>query len=110
MEKAPRYTLTCQGIPADKLAVMAFEGEEGLSRFFRYRIDLRYQGTDLDVDKLLSAPCSLNLSVADIDRNISGILNEVQVLNCTDGRIDLRADLVPRLWQLDSFKVNEIYL
>lgn len=64
----------------DKLAVTKFEGSEGLSELFEYRLELVSNDSDIDLDKLLGTKCSLELQSRHdgVKRTFSGVLVEAE--------------------------------
>ena len=105
------YRFSSQGLgPDEELEVVSFAGSEGISRLYEFTIELKSRSSDLDLDALLSARCSLELSVGGKNRRINGVLKAFEELNQVGEFVLYRAVLVPRLWQLSMYRTNEIYL
>lgn len=110
MQTSIRYDITFKGMDSSAFSVVHFRGQESLSQLYSYHVSVRHSGLDLDADALLSRYCSLTISVGNRTKTVHGILANLDVNGCADGALDLSLTLVPRLWQLGLFRLNEVYL
>ena len=97
-------------VPADTFRVISFEGQEEISRPFRFEIELASERPDIDVHDILRWPAFLAIERNGEVRKIHGILAEFEQKG--EGPLDLcyyRAVLVPRLWLLSMSRQNQIY-
>lgn len=86
---------------ADKLALTRFEGFEGLSELFEFRIDALSKDGNLDFDQALGRSCGVAVSMyADPKRYFEGILVEAQTLGMAHDLYSYRLVLRPSLWLL----------
>lgn len=95
---------------ADTFGVIEFNGEEGLSRLYRFEIQLVSESADIDLEKMLANDVSLRLVNAGVETRYHGMLAEFEQLHQKGGDTFYRAVLVPRLWQLSLYRVNEVYV
>jgi type VI secretion system secreted protein VgrG len=85
----------------DVLAAVRFDGAEGLSELFEFRIEALSEQPNLDFDKAIGNNCSLTFkSYADPDRVFNGVLVEAQGLGAQAGLYLYRLTLRPWLWLL----------
>lgn len=85
----------------DVLAAVRFDGAEGLSELFEFRIEALSEQSNLDFDKAIGNNCSLSFkSYADPDRVFNGVLVEAQGLGAQAGLYLYRLTLRPWLWLL----------
>lgn len=111
MSEQIAYRFKSRGLdPEQTLVVMAFQGQEAVSRPYEFTIELKSRATELDLDALLSSRCQLDLSVGGKTRSIHGVLASFEELNQTGEFTFYRAVLVPRFWQLSFYRTNEVYL
>ncbi|MFB0506201.1 MAG: type VI secretion system tip protein VgrG, partial [Thermodesulfobacteriota bacterium] len=99
-----------KGMPADTFRVVGFEGQEEISRPFRFEIELASERPDIDVEEILRWPAFLAIERDGGIRKIHGVLGEFEQMR--EGPLDLyhyRAVLVPRLWLLSMSSQNQIY-
>jgi len=99
-----------KNVPADTFRVISFEGQEEISRPFRFEIELASERPDIDVHDILRWPAFLAIERDGEVRKIHGILAEFEQKG--EGPLDLcyyRAVLVPRLWLLSMSRQNQIY-
>ena len=64
----------------DVLVFVGFEGSEGLSELFEYRIECLSEDADLDFDRAIGRQCTLTIKLHEKEREFSGILTEAQWL------------------------------
>ena len=109
----PRFTFKSDGLSLlESLHVLKFEGEEEISRLFRFEITLISESPDIDLEKVLTGAASLTIrSLTGLNKAIyHGILSEFEQMDRTGGYFTYRAVLVPRLWKLTLDQMNEVYV
>jgi type VI secretion system secreted protein VgrG len=85
----------------DVLAASRFDGSEGVSELFEFRIEALSEQANLDFDKAIGNNCSMSFkSYADPDRIFNGVLVEAQSLGAQAGLSLYRLTLRPWLWLL----------
>lgn len=106
----PHYELQLAEIDEGVLRVLSFEGEEAISRPFRYRIELLSDDPEVDPAKILNKSATFVLNRGDEDPvKIHGIISEFEQRGRTSRYVSYEAVLVPRLWRLGLTYRNEIY-
>lgn len=94
----------------DKVKVVNFTGDEGISRLYEFAIELISDNADLDSDVMLESPASLIIKLGADSRNIQGIVSHFEAVKQVNNKTIYKAKLVPRLWELSLYHTNEIYL
>ncbi|WP_341205718.1 type VI secretion system tip protein TssI/VgrG [uncultured Psychrosphaera sp.] len=94
----------------DKVKVVNFTGDEGISRLYEFAIELISDNADLDSDVILESPASLIIKLGADSRNIQGIVSHFEAVKQINNKTIYKAKLVPRLWELSLYHTNEIYL
>lgn len=85
----------------DTLVAIRFDGAEGLSELFEFRIEALSQQANVDFDRALGQNCAMTFkSFADPDRLFNGVLVEAQGLGSQAGLYLYRLTLRPWLWLL----------
>jgi Rhs element Vgr protein len=90
--------------------VVSFEGEEEISRPYRFEIELASESPEIDAAELIRWPAWLGIKRDGELRKIHGVIIEFQQKQ--EGPYGLyfyRAVLVPRLWLLSLSRQNQIY-
>ena len=75
-----KFYFHSDAVDSDALRVEAFEGEEAISRPFRFDIRLISSHADLDLDAVLRAPAHLDIETKEMSRRIHGVLAEFEQL------------------------------
>jgi len=81
----------------DELVLQRFDGVEGLSELFEYRIEAIAK-KEVDFDSLLGRPCSVLIKAYEKERNFNGILVEAQWVGIKQEHHVYRLVLRPWLW------------
>lgn len=84
----------------DVLVFAGFEGSEGLSELFEYRIECLSEDADLDFDRAIGQQCTLTIKLHEKEREFSGVLTEAQWLGVKNDYFSYRIVLRPWLWLL----------
>lgn len=105
-----RIEFASRGAADDAFGVVRFQGEEGLSRPYRFEIELVSELPDLDLDAMLANEATLSIVNRGTRTRYHGVIDEFEELHQKNGDTFYRAVLVPKLWQLSLFRVNEVYV
>ena len=84
----------------DVLVLVRYDGTEGLSELFEYRIEALSEQKDIDFDKAMGQPCTLKFQTYGQEREFNGILVEAQALGVKNDYYSYRVVLRPWLWLL----------
>jgi len=110
IDETKRFTFVSQGLPEDTFAVVEFKGTEGISRLYEFDITLASDDPEIDLKGVLQNPATLTIKGSDQDFPIHGILGQFEQLHEVKGHYFYRALLVPRLWQADLYRENQLFL
>ncbi len=108
------YAFVAQACPEARFKVVQFEGEEGLSRCYRFRIELACEREDLDLGRIMGSPVSFTILRPDRDGRpelpFHGRLLEFSQLRQVGPLAFYEAILVPRLHLLSLTRHNQVFL
>lgn len=105
------YQFESKGLSeSQSLMVVDFQGIEGISKLYEYQINLKSAASEIEIDQLLKNQCLLTFKIGNQQRKVHGILSHFQQLHQVGEYTLYHAVLVPRIWQLSLFHVNEVYL
>src|SRR5258707_15897504 len=76
----------------DALVLVKFDGSEGLSELFEYRIEALSEKEDINFDSAIGQKCSVTLKTYGNDRAFNGILTEAEWLGGREGDYVCRLD------------------
>jgi type VI secretion system secreted protein VgrG len=112
LSQANRIGVLTTPIPGvDALALTRFDGTEGLSETFEYRIEALSDLQDIDFNQALGRQCSVKLNTfKGEDRSFHGILTEAQWTGRKDDHFSYRLLLRPWLWLLTRTTDCRIFL
>ena len=110
IDETKRFTFVSQGLPEDTFSVVEFKGTEGISRLYEFDITLASDDPEIDLKGVLQNPAILTTKGSDQDLSIHGILGQFEQLHEVKGHYFYRALLVPRLWQADLYRENQLFL
>ncbi len=105
-----RFKFESSALPAETFAVVRFRGEEGLSRCYRFELELVAEEADLDLAAVLAAPVTFTILRTVGDIPFHGILAGFEQLHQMDNYVFYRAVLVPKLWWLGLTHHNQVFL
>ena len=94
----------------DKVNVINFTGNEGISIPYEFFIELKSDNADLDIDAILDTQATFTIKLGDDSRNIQGLISQFDAVKQVNTHTIYRAKLVPKLWELSLYHTNEIYL
>jgi len=110
IDDTKRFTFVSKGLPEDTFSVVEFKGTEGISRLYEFDITLASDDPEIDLKGVLQSPATLTIRSEDQDFPIHGILGQFEQLHEVKGHYFYRALLVPRLWQADLYRENQLFL
>lgn len=94
----------------DTLVLVRFDGVEGVSEPFEYRIEALSSRENIDFDGAIGKHCTLVMNTIDNrKRYFDGILTEVQWMGIRDGGFLYRLVLRPWLWVLSQRRNSLIF-
>jgi type VI secretion system secreted protein VgrG len=106
----PHFELHFSELAEDTVHVLAFEGEESISRLFHYRIELLSYEPELNPADILNKKATFILNRGDEDPvKIHGIISHFEQRGRTPRYISYYAELVPRMWRLGLTYANEVF-
>ncbi len=107
---APTFEFISGAVNDKPFRVVAFDGQEALSRLYRYEIELKApSNTDIDLEEVLDQPAQFICWYLGQDYPVNGMLASFEEQHSARGYTYYRAVLVPRLWRLSLYRNNEIY-
>lgn len=105
-----KFSFVSQAMPADTFAVVSFTGTEGLSKLYRFDINLVSENPDLDFNQVLQHPVVFTIHREDGSVPFNGVLASFVQEHGVGDYYFYRAVLVPRLWWLTMSYHNQIFL
>jgi len=106
----PYYELQCSELEEDALRILSFQGEEKISRLFRYTFELLSEDPELDPVDILNKKATFVLHRGDEDPlKIFGIISHFEQRGRTPSYVSYYAELVPKMWLTGLTFRNEIY-
>jgi type VI secretion system secreted protein VgrG len=97
----PHFELKLSQLPDDTFGVVAFRGQEEISRLFSYRFDLFSEETDIDPADVLNKKATFLIHRGDEDPvSIHGIVSFFEQRGKTPSYVSYSAELVPKMWRL----------
>jgi type VI secretion system secreted protein VgrG len=105
-----RFLFESRGVEPDTFLVARFEGEEAISRPYRFTVDLVSDEPVVDLEAVLAHPAVLRIEEEGEEvRRFEGVIAAVEQLDRGPQYIHYRVELVPRLWWLTLSMQNQIY-
>jgi type VI secretion system VgrG family protein len=106
----PIFTLEIAGFSGPQPRVARFEGEERLTRPYRFEIDLVSDNDELDLDDLVGQEATFTLAQGEETRQVHGIVRQISAEGeAAGGSYAYRLGLVPRLALLDLARHNRSF-
>jgi type VI secretion system secreted protein VgrG len=109
-EAEPKYSFVTGAAPKDAFIVVRFKGEEGLSRPYRFEIDLMSDRADLDLDGIMDETATLTIHRQGGDVPFKGIVTDLELGGSWKEFVFYRAVLIPKFQWLDLTSHNQIFL
>jgi type VI secretion system secreted protein VgrG len=95
--------------PRKPLQLVRLEGTEGVSRLFRFDLELAHEDPDLSFADVIGKPALVTLSRDGRERYIHGMVNSLELLGQTSRYSLYAAELVPKVWRLQHFRDSRIF-
>ena len=98
--------------PTASLALMRFNGQEGINRLYEFEVECLSVSANIDFDKLLGRNASVALQTLDPghpDRHFDGLLTEARWLGMQEGGHGYVVTLRPWLWLLGLRQNQRIF-
>jgi type VI secretion system secreted protein VgrG len=106
----PHFELKLGDLSEDSVMVLSFEGEESISRLFRYGIELLSYDPELDPRDILNKKAVFTMNRGDEDPvRIHGIISRFEQRGRTPSYVSYYAELVPKMWRLTLIRSSEVY-
>ena len=105
-----RFTFTSQALEENAFGVISFEGEEGLSRCYRFQVDLVSSQEDIDLEAVLQNPAVFTIHRDDGDIPFHGVVEVIEQRRRIKEFYLYRAVLVPKLHKLALNRHNQVIL
>jgi type VI secretion system secreted protein VgrG len=105
-----KFFFRSQALPEDTFDVVSFEGFEGISKLYEFRITLVSEIADIDIKQVLRSPASFSIMHDDKEIRFQGILSYFEQLHEVDRFVYFKTALVPRLWLSNLNHENQIFL
>ena len=103
------FTFSAAAFGPDDLKVTAFEGVEGISELFAFRVELCSRSGDIDLDALLGQHCKLEIAGDSGTRCVHGIIREFGRTGEGSSLSYYFAEIVPVHWLLTKRIQSRIY-
>src|SRR5262245_44509158 len=96
---------------ADKLLLVGFRGQEGMSQLYEFQLDLIAENeTDVPFEKLLGQPILVELELPDEKfRQFSGICSRVSQGGRDEVFTSYHMEMVPQVWFLTKIAQSRIF-
>jgi type VI secretion system secreted protein VgrG len=106
----PYFELKLSQLPDDTFGVVAFHGQEEISRLFSYRFDLLSEETEIDPVDVLDKKATFLIHRGDDDPVlIHGIISHFEQRGKTPRYVSYSAELVPKMWRLLLTKQTVVF-
>ena len=102
MENGVYYEFAPSALGAETLNVVSFQGEERVSRLFKYEFDLISEKADIDPADLLNKPATFVINRKDLGQDpirIHGIVSHFEQHGRTKDFVYYTAVMVPTFWR-----------
>ncbi len=104
------FTFMVADLDPHVLKVLGFEGTEGISELYRFKVELCSDDANLDLAALLGKPCSLEIyAMGGLRRYVNGIVQRFERTGHGSGLTYYVAEIVPSLWLLTKRRQSRIF-
>lgn len=102
--------IAIEGLGED-LRLVAFSGQEEMSRLFSYRLQMVSSKETIDAKNIVGKRASIRVFLADgkTERHLSGVINRFSADFADEGGTTYQAELVPQLWLLTQTRDCRIF-
>jgi type VI secretion system secreted protein VgrG len=90
-----QFTFSCQALPDAVWHVRRFTIVEGLSEPYRLSVEIRSEDLTVDFEKLLGAPCGLQIERSVTTRVVYGMVAQLTELGVAAERVGFLLEVVP---------------
>jgi type VI secretion system secreted protein VgrG len=108
--KRIKFTFVSAGVSEDTFIVVKFRGVEEISKPYEFDISLASEDPEIDLKKVLQSPATFTIFRDDEEYPIFGVLSQFEQLHEDKQYTYYRAVLVPRLWEADLYRENQLFL
>ncbi len=106
----PHYELHFSELPEDTVNVLSFQGEEQISRLFKFHIELLSDNPEIDPNSILNKKATFVMNRGDEDPvSVCGIINRFEQRGRTPSYFSYYAELVPKMWRLELMHQSAVY-
>jgi len=106
----PFYKLHFSELPEDAVRVLSFEGEEGISQLFEYRLTLLSDDPELNAADILNKKATFTLTRGDDEPvHVHGLISHFEQRGRDTNHVFYYAVLVPKMWRLNLTYQSEVY-
>ncbi|MGM0417349.1 MAG: type VI secretion system Vgr family protein [Thermodesulfobacteriota bacterium] len=105
-----KFSFVSSSMPGDTFGVVRFRGNEGLSRIYRFEIELISKDNEPDLNELIQNPAKFTILREDGNISFSGILCEFEQMHQVGEYSFYKTVLVPRLWWLSRTMHNQVFI
>jgi type VI secretion system VgrG family protein len=107
---ASAFYIDVRGLPPETLTVVKFEGEETLTRPYRFDVDVIASSSSLPLDELLANPVTFTMKRGEDERKIHGIVTQLsQGGEASGGHYAYRVSFAPRISSLELSQHNRSF-
>ncbi len=106
-----RFIFVSSGFPEeDTFHVVQFKGVESISKLYEFDITLVAEDPEIDLKEMLKNPATFTILSGELEFQFNGIISKFEQLQEVNQKIFYRAILVPRIWQADLYRDNQLFL
>src|SRR5262245_38686473 len=98
-----------EGVSEDELRVLRLHGTEGVSRLFRFELELVSENPAIPFAKIVGQPATLTISTHGADRFVNGMVSRFEQSAVGARFTKYSLDLVPRVWRMQHTIDSRIY-
>ena len=85
----------------DVLLLQRFKGTEGISRLFKYEVEMLSENGKIAFPNIVGKPVTITMALADGQRHFNGLVSRFSQFGKIDELYRYTAEVVPMLWFLD---------
>ena len=107
---SPTFKFTSHATGGDLFSVVSYTATDSISNLYRYDITLKAPlAAAIDLDDMLDSSARFSIDIGEGESPVHGILSTFDEVRMSGDYVFYQAVLVPRLWNLSTYKTNEIY-
>jgi type VI secretion system VgrG family protein len=109
--KKYHFKFICNGFDEATFTLLQFDGIESISQLYQFNIELSTTNTLLDSDELIQSESRLEIYHDNqLIRTIHGVLVALEESKFLSDGVLYKAQLAPKVWMLNQYETNEVYL